>query len=74
MTNPARLEEIIQVRNAILGSGETTSEIRGLMEEIGFQTSLLALHAALATAGERARLQTPDSQAPAAVRSRGDLI
>ena len=74
MTNHARnLEEFIQFRNEISGPGETTSKITdGVMEEIAVQTSLLALHAALAAAGERAEEQAMDR--PAAPPAIGDPV
>ena len=67
MTNPVTtLEDIIRFRNQILDSSEKTSELTGVMEEMAFQTSLLALHAALAAEGEKTRQETPGSPAPPA--------
>jgi hypothetical protein len=50
-------------------SSEETSKITGVMEEIVFQTSLLALCAALEGTGKQTRRETPDSQAPPATIS-----
>jgi hypothetical protein len=61
VTNP------FQFRNALPGPCEATSPTTGVMEEIAFQTSLLALHAALSEAGEKTGPKTPGSPAPPAV-------
>ena len=62
VTNPA--EENDRFRNEIPGSSDKASKITGVMEEIAFQTNLLALHAALAAPSGKISQDTPASSAP----------
>jgi hypothetical protein len=53
-------------KDPLIRSGEEASKIMGVMEEIAFQTSLLALRAALEGAGKQTHPETRNGPAPPA--------